>query len=106
MYTYYRGTPFQFAGQMQDDGVVQDLTNATVQATCFDPTGTVVHGVLTCAVIGDPKQGLVSVSYPDTTAWPVGKARVDFLLFMPNNNGQPIASDPAYFRIAQSPMLP
>jgi hypothetical protein len=105
MYVFYRGTNFNFAGQMQDDGLVQDLTNASVLGTVFDPTGTITYGVLTCTVIGNPTLGIINVSYSgDTTLWPVGKARIDFLLNMPNVP-DPIASDPVYFRIAQTPMI-
>lgn len=105
MYNFYRGTNFQFVGQLQDDGVVQDLTGATVSAKVFDETGTTVYGTLSCVVTGDPTLGIVSISYPgDTTLWPVGKARIDFLLQLVNNP-DPIASDPVWFRIAQTPMI-
>lgn len=105
MYTFYRGTNFQFAGQVQDDGIVQDLTNATLEGKVFDPTGQTLFGALSCNVLGDPTLGVVNISYSgDTTLWPVGKARVDFLLFLPNN-ANPIAADPIPFRIAQTPMI-
>ena len=105
MYSFYRGTPFQFAGQLQDDGKVFDLTNCTLSAKVFDPTGTNTYGTLTCTVMGDPTLGLAGVTYSgDTTLWPVGKARIDFLLQTPNNV-EPIASDPVWFRIAQTPMI-
>lgn len=105
MYSFYRGTNFNFAGQFQNDGAVQDLTGAILTGKVFDPTGTIVIAPLTCAVIGDPKLGVVSVTFSgDTTLWPVGKARIDFLLNLPNN-AEPIASDPIWFRIAQTPMI-
>jgi hypothetical protein len=103
MYSYYRGTVFQFVGQVQDDGVVQNLTGATLQAQVSDmnnnlianPTVTVTNAV----------GGIVSVTVTGSTiTWPLGKARIDFLLTLPNN-ALPIASDPAFFRIINTPML-
>ena len=103
MYTHFRGTPFQFTGVLQDDGVVQDLTGCVLQASVFDKPGLNLYGALTCQII-DAVNGLVEVSYPDTSSWPVGNARVDFTLTIPTQT-QPIASPPDYFRIAQSPMV-
>lgn len=105
MYTFYRGTLFQFSGQLQDDGVVQDLTGATISGTVFDVTGVTPYASVQCAIAGNPTLGVITVSYSgDTTLWPVGKARIDFLLNLPNNPN-PIASDPCYFRVAQTPMI-
>ena len=106
MYSFYRGTPFNFVAQVQDDGVIQDLTNASLQANVYDPTGTTVIATLTCTVLAPATNGIVNISAPGpTTNWPIGKARVDFLLYLPNNNGLPLASDPVPFRIAQAPMI-
>lgn len=105
MYTHYRGTPFQFAGAVYNNGAPMDLTGATVTATVFDPTGTTAYGQLTCTVSNPANLGVVTLAYGNTSNWPVGKARLDMLIYLPNNNGQPLASDPCQFRIAQTPML-
>lgn len=102
MYTHFRGTTFQFIGQMQDDGVAMDLTNCTLQATVFDPSGTVTYGILVIAPVDLPN-GLIDISYPDTSQWPVGKARIDFRLWL--STGEDIASPPDWFRVAQSPLV-
>lgn len=105
MYTYIRGTLFQFAGQMQNDGVVQDLTNATLSANLYDETGTTLISALTVTVIGDPTQGMVQLGYSgNTLLWPTGKAACFFLLQLPNN-AEPLASEPMYLRIGMTPML-
>jgi len=102
MYTHYRGTTFQFTGQLQNDGVPVDVTNATLTATVFDKPGLVTYGnlVVTKTI---PAQGVITVTYPDTSAWPVGIARMDCLLLL--SDGTQIASDPEYLRIAQTPMV-
>lgn len=103
MYTHFRGSPFQFTGVVQDDGVIQDLTNCVLLASVFDKPGINKYGDLNINII-DPLQGLVEISYPDTTGWPVGMARIDFTLQLPLNPA-PLISPPDFFRIAQSPMV-
>lgn len=103
MYTHFRGSIFQFTGILQDDGVVQDLTDCILQASVFDKQGVNKYGDLNINVV-DPKDGLVEVTYPDTSGWPVGIARIDWTLLVPSND-KPIASPPTLFRIAQTPML-
>jgi hypothetical protein len=102
MYTHYRGTTFQFAGVLQNNGVAQDLTNGTLVAKVFDKTATNLYGTLTVTVL-DPVNGLVTLSYPNTGSWPVGNARMDCTLTLPN--GTLLASDPEFFRIAQNPVV-
>lgn len=102
MYTHYRGSTFQFIGQMQDDGVPYDLTNCTLQANVYDPSGITLYGALTVAMV-DATQGTATFSYPDTSLWPVGKARIDFRFY--NATGENILSPPDWFRIAESPMV-
>lgn len=105
MYTFYRGTNFQFTGTVQNNGIAQDLTGASIQASVYDPTATINYATLTCTITGDPKAGLLSVSYSgNTIAWPVGLAKIFFLLNLPNNS-KPIAADPVEFRIAQTPLI-
>lgn len=101
MYTHFRGSTFQFIGQLQDDGVVQDLTNCTLQASVFDPLGVTLYGALTITPI-NLQQGTVTISYPDTSLWPVGKARIDFRLYLPT--GENVLSPPDWFRVAESPL--
>lgn len=103
MYTHFRGSPFQFTGVVQDDGIIQDLTNCVLLASVFDKAGVNKYGDLSINIIS-PVQGLVEVTYPDTSSWPVGIARVDFTLQLPDNSA-PLASPPDFFRIAQSPMI-
>lgn len=103
MYKYYRGTTFQFAGQMQDDGVVLDLTGSTLLGSVFDPTGQTLIANLTVVVMVGT-DGLVMITFPgDTTNWPVGKARIDWVLSLAD--GTNVASDPVPFIIAQTPMI-
>lgn len=103
MYTHFRGTTFQFIGQMQDDGLPYDLTNCTLQANVYDPEGLTLYGNLTVDVL-QATQGLAQFTYGgNTIQWPVGKARIDFLLTFAN--GETAASPPDWFRIAQSPMV-
>lgn len=102
MYTHYRGTTFQFIGQFQDDGVNQDLTGATLTCEVFDALGQTLIATLVVNVL-DASKGLVTVSYPNTSTWPVGKARLDSKILF--QTGQLIASDPEYFRIAQTPVV-
>jgi hypothetical protein len=102
MYTHFRGTTFSFAGTFQNDGVNQDLTGATITANVYDKPGVTLYGALTIVVIDAPS-GLCTVSYPDTSGWPVGIARIDALILFAT--GQSIASEPDYFRIAQTPMV-
>jgi hypothetical protein len=102
MYTHFRGSTFQFIGQLQDDGVPQDMTNCTLQANVYDPSGTNLYGTLVIGEV-DFTQGLVTISYPDTSKWPVGKARIDFRYW--NANGDNIISPPDWFRVAESPLV-
>lgn len=103
MYTHFRGTTFQFVGQLQNDGVAQDLTNvASLNISVFDKPGVNVFGQLTVNII-QATTGLIDVSYPDTSNWPVGLARIDATLTL--TDGTIVASEPDYFRIAQSPMV-
>jgi hypothetical protein len=102
MYTHFRGTTFQFIGQLQDDGVPQDLSNCTLVANVYDPSGVTLYGTLTVQAI-DLVNGLVGLSFPDTSVWPVGKARIDFVLWF--QNGENVASPPDWFKVAQSPIL-
>jgi hypothetical protein len=102
MYTHFRGTTFQFTGQMQDDGVVQDLTDCILLASVFDPQGISKYGDLSVLYV-DRLLGIVELHYPDTSTWPVGKARIDFTLQLAN--GETVASPPDFFRVAQTPMI-
>lgn len=103
MYTHYRGTTFQFIGQMQNDGVVLDLTNATIIAAVYDQGGVNVIGNLTVQ-ISDPVNGMVILLFPSGTGdWPVGKVRLECEITM--GDGTNVASDPEYFRVAQSPII-
>jgi|SRR5215469_777327 len=102
MYTHFRGTTFQFIGQMQEDGVPVDLTGCTLVANVFDPSGLNLYGKMIISPV-DLTQGLITLSYPDTSQWPVGKARIDFVLYFAN--GEETASPPDWFRVAQSPMI-
>ena len=102
MYTHYRGTTFQFAGVLQNNGVPQNLSSGTLVAKVFDKTGTILYGNLTVTII-DPVNGLITLSYSDTSAWPVGNARMDCTLTLPGPTL--LASDPEFFRIAQNPVV-
>jgi hypothetical protein len=103
MYTHYRGTTFQFVGSLQNNGLVQDLTNANVIANVYDRTGTVLIANLLVTILNPATGGLLGISYPNTAAWPVGIARIDIVLTL--NNGQEVASDPVFFRVAQTPVI-
>lgn len=102
MWTHYRGTTFQLSGQLQDNGVPQNLTGCTLVAKVFDKLGVTLIGALTVTVL-DPVNGLVTLTYPNTSTWPVGNARIDMTLTLAN--GTLIASDPDYFRIGTNPIV-
>jgi hypothetical protein len=61
-----------------------------------------LYGALTITEV-DFTQGLATFSYPDTSQWPVGKARIDFRLYIPS--GENVLSPPDWFRIAESPLV-
>jgi len=103
MYTHYRGTTFQFAGQVQNEGKVQDLTGCTITANVYNRAGTVLIGALAVDIL-QPTLGVISVGYPQGTGnWPVGSARIDALFTF--SDGSTLASDPDYFRILQTPVV-
>lgn len=103
MYTHYRGTTFQFIGQLQNDGVVLDLSNATVIAAVYDQGGVQLIANLVVQ-ISDPVNGIVIIKYPTGTGdWPVGKVRLESEITF--GDGTNVASDPEYFRVAQSPLV-
>lgn len=102
MYKHIRGSTFQFVGQFQNQGLVQNLTGFTIRAAIYDPTGTNLYGVLTVTIL-DAVNGIVLLTYPNTSAWPVGKARMD--MTMEVENEQIVGGDPAYFRIGQNPLV-
>lgn len=102
MYTHFRGSTFQFIGQLTDDGVPQDMTNATIVANVYDPSGTILYGNLTVTTV-QLTNGTMIFSYPDTSNWPVGKARIDFQITFAG--GETALSPPDWFRVAQSPIV-
>jgi len=102
MYTHYRGTTFAFTGQLQNDGVPVDVTNATLTASVFDKAGVNLYGHLVVTKV-IPAQGVVNLTFPSTALWPVGIARLDALIVFADNTT--LASDPDYLRIAQTPMV-
>lgn len=102
MWTHYRGTTFQLSGQLQDNGVAQNLTGCTLVAKVFDRLGNAVIATLNVTIL-DPVNGLVMIAFPDTSMWPIGNARIDMTLTLPNNTL--IASDPDYFRIGTNPIV-
>lgn len=71
-------------------------------AKVFDKLGVTLIGTLIVTIM-DPINGLVMLTFPDTSTWPVGNARVDMTLTLAN--GTLIASDPDYFRIATNPIV-
>lgn len=102
MYTHYRGTTFAFTGQIQNDGIPVDLTSATLTASVFDKAGVNLYGNLVVTKV-IPAQGVVNLTFPSTSLWPVGIARLDALITFADNTT--LASDPDYLRIAQTPMV-
>jgi len=102
MYGHYRGTTFQFSGQMQNSGNLQSLLGCQLNVSVFDTTGVTLIGTLTVNIT-DAENGYFTLSYPDTSQWPVGKARMDAVIAF--SDGTTVASDPEYFRILQSPLV-
>ena len=102
MWTHYRGTTFQLSGQLQDNGVAQNLTGCTLVAKVFDKSGNTLIAPLNMTIL-DPVNGLIMLAFPNTSTWPVGNARVDMTLTLAN--GTLIASDPDYFRIGTNPIV-
>jgi len=101
MLTVYRSATFQLSGGLQFDGVPYDFTGWGLLANVYNTNGTVLIANLTVNWI-DQTKGLLTLSYPDTSAWPVGKARIDVQATAAN--GEIILSPPEYFRIGESPI--
>lgn len=102
MWTHYRGTTFQLSGQLQDNGVAQDLTGCKLVAKVFDKLGNTLIATLIVTIL-DRVNGLVMLTFPDTSTWPIGNARIDMTLTL--SNSTLIASDPDYFRIGTNPIV-
>lgn len=101
--TFIRGATYQQVGQISIGGLPQDCTGWTIQlqvSTALAPVTPIA--TLTIAWI-DQTQGIMNITSGSTSNWPVGKARIDAVIT--DNFGTITPSNPAYFRIGESPLL-
>jgi hypothetical protein len=101
MIDFIRGSTFNLTGYFQLDGAAADFTNWSMSAALYNHNGTALIANLNCAFL-DQTTGLISISAPDTSAWTVGKARIDCKVIDPMGNIT--FSPPAYIRIGESPL--
>jgi hypothetical protein len=104
MIDFIRGGTFNLVGYFQLDGATPappGFTGWSLSASLYNANGTVLIANLSCTWI-DPVAGSISVSYGDTSAWPVGKARIDTKVNDPQGNI--VFGPPAYIRIGESPL--
>jgi hypothetical protein len=100
MIEFSRGSTFQMMGTFLLDGAPLDVSQwLSVAVTLSDYVGQAVFATLDVQVI-DPVNGVVGVSAGDTSAWPVGRARMD--LQITDSNGNTYNSEPDYLRIIES----
>lgn len=101
MINIYKGSTFQVAGSLQQDGKEADFTGWTLTANLYDSTGTILISQIDVNWI-DIKKGIITLSSPSTSTWVLGKARIDVKLVTPLN--EIILGPPTYVRILQSPL--
>jgi hypothetical protein len=100
MIEFARGSRFQMMGRILLDGKNHDISQwQTVKVTLSDYTGQTVFATLTTTIV-EPATGIVAVSAADTSAWPVGRARMDAQIV--DSNGNTYNSQPDYLRIIES----
>jgi hypothetical protein len=99
-----RGSRFQMMGRFLLDGKTHNVAQwQSVQVTLSDYQASAVFAQLNTEVI-DPANGVVKVWADDTTAWPVGRARIDARIV--DGYGNPYNSEPDYLRIIESMLNP
>ncbi|WP_250439896.1 hypothetical protein [Caballeronia sp. AZ1_KS37] len=101
MLNVYIGATFQMVGGLQKDGAPSDFSGWTLTANLYDQTGSTLLSNLNTNWL-DITQGLLTLTAPDTSSWPAGKARIDCQLVTPS--GEIVLGPPTYLRILQSPL--
>lgn len=100
MLTFVRGSYFQMGGRfLTDSGPTDASTWASVRVVLADYTGNTVFAELSTAWV-DQSNGVINVWADDTSAWPVGRARIDAQIV--DGFGHPYNSTADYFRIVES----
>jgi hypothetical protein len=101
MFNFTRGATFQLAASFQVDGDSVDCSGwtLTVQIRSHDGDVLIATPIVTWL---DQTNGLLTLSVTDTSAWPVGRARIDAVFV--DGSGANRASDTEYFRIVESPI--
>lgn len=101
MIDFIRGSTFNLAGYFQLNGAPADFTGWALSASLYNANGTTLIANLSCTWL-NPLLGSITVSYGDTSAWPVGKARIDTKVVDPQGNV--VFGPPAFIRIGESPL--
>lgn len=100
MLTIVRGSYFQMGGRfLTDSGPTDASTWASVRVVLADYTGSTVFAELTIEWVDKPN-GVIRASAADTSAWPVGRARIDAQIV--DGFGHLYNSTADYFRIVES----
>lgn len=101
MWQFVQGSTFQVVGQFQLDGAPVDMTGWSVSAQIHDATGTNLIANLTTGWV-DQTTGTMQLNASGTSAWPVGKARIDVVARDPLANQYVSMAD--YFRVIDTPL--
>lgn len=101
MIDFIRGGTFNLTGYFQLNGAPADFTGWALSASLYNATGTTLIANLNCTWV-NPLTGAINVSYGDTSAWPVGKARIDTKVTDPQGNI--VFGPPSFIRIGESPL--
>lgn len=101
-FVHYRGDTFELVASLSavENGVpVTDLTGYLASSQIRDPKGGLI-ATLTAEWI-DAASGILKLSAPSTTNWPLTIARMNVRITTPS--GKLISSDSAFFEIEESP---
>ncbi|BEU21560.1 hypothetical protein [Paraburkholderia sp. 22B1P] len=101
MWQFVQGSTFQVVGQFQLCGAPIDMTNWSITAQIHDATGKTLISNLSTSWI-DSTTGTLQLNASSTSAWPVGKARIDVSARDPSGNQYVSMAD--YFRVIDTPL--
>ena len=100
MIEFARGSTFQMMGQFLQDGAPLDVSQwLGVSVTLADYQTNVIFATLNTEPV-DPVNGVWRVWSDDTSAWPIGRARIDCQIV--DGNNLPYNAAPDYLRIIES----
>ena len=102
MLTIVRGSYFQAGGRFLTDSAPSDASTwASVRVVLADYTGGTIFAELQMEWVDKPN-GVIKVWADDTSAWPVGRARLDAQIV--DGFAHTYNSTADYFRIVDSPL--